>query len=118
MKDLLNTKCIPCEGGVPPLLKSEEDNYIRQVKGWSLIRDNTHHIKREFMFKNFREAMSFVNKVADLAENEGHHPDIFIFYLRVVLELFTHAIKGLHLNDFVLAAKINHIYLNMGEYNG
>ncbi|MFX1413650.1 MAG: 4a-hydroxytetrahydrobiopterin dehydratase, partial [Promethearchaeota archaeon] len=75
----------------------------------SLIRDGIHRIKKEFSFEDFKESMKFVNKVADLAEEEGHHPNIYIFYDKVILELHTHAIKGLHLNDFVMAAKIDAI---------
>ncbi|MFW9773943.1 MAG: 4a-hydroxytetrahydrobiopterin dehydratase [Candidatus Thorarchaeota archaeon] len=107
--NLLNIKCVPCEGGIPPLLEGKENEYLKEVEGWSLIRDGVHRIKKEFFFEDFKESMKFVNKVADLAEEEGHHPDIYIFYDEVVLELHTHAIKGLHLNDFVMAAKINAI---------
>ncbi|MFX0138931.1 MAG: 4a-hydroxytetrahydrobiopterin dehydratase [Candidatus Hodarchaeota archaeon] len=91
-------------------MKEKENEYINQVQGWSLIREKIHRIKKQFNFENFKEAMKFVNKVAELAEEEGHHPDIYIYYDEVVLELHTHAIKGLHLNDFILAAKINEIY--------
>ncbi|MFX0179607.1 MAG: 4a-hydroxytetrahydrobiopterin dehydratase [Candidatus Hodarchaeota archaeon] len=101
---------MPCEGGIPPLIKEKENEYIKEVEGWSLIREKVHRIKKEFSFEDFKEAMIFVNKVAELAEEEGHHPDIYIYYDRVILELHTHAIKGLHLNDFVLAAKINELY--------
>jgi 4a-hydroxytetrahydrobiopterin dehydratase len=111
--DLLNTKCVPCEGGIPPLSEEKEDEFMKKVKGWQFIREGIHRIKKEFYFEDFKEAMKFVNKVAELAENEGHHPDIYIYYDEVVLELHTHAIKGLHLNDFVLAAKINEISKDM-----
>ncbi|MFX1453663.1 MAG: 4a-hydroxytetrahydrobiopterin dehydratase [Promethearchaeota archaeon] len=94
---------------MPPLTKDKENMYLKRVEGWSLIREGIHRINKEFYFKDFKEAMKFVNKVADLAEKEGHHPDIYIYYNEVVLELHTHAIKGLHLNDFVMAAKINKI---------
>jgi len=100
---------VPCEGGIPPLVEGKENEYLKEVEGWSLIREGIHRIKKEFYFEDFKEAMKFVNKVADLAEEEGHHPNIYIFYDEVVLELHTHAIKGLHLNDFVMAAKINAI---------
>ncbi len=75
--------------------------------GWVLIRDGAHKIRRQFKFKNFREAISFINKVAEIAEKEGHHPDIYIFYNKVQLDLFTHAVGGLSENDFIMAAKIN-----------
>ncbi|MFX1496999.1 MAG: 4a-hydroxytetrahydrobiopterin dehydratase [Promethearchaeota archaeon] len=112
MADLLEKKCVPCEGGIPPFSKEKEKEYINQVKGWSLIKEGIHRINREFSFEDFKEAMKFVNQVAELAEDEGHHPDIFIYYNQVILELHTHAIKGLHLNDFILAAKINELFQN------
>ncbi|MFX1476710.1 MAG: 4a-hydroxytetrahydrobiopterin dehydratase [Promethearchaeota archaeon] len=101
---------MPCEGGIPPLSEKEEDRYYKEIEGWALLREGIHRIKKEFYFENFKEAMTFVNQVANLAEEEGHHPDFYIFYDEVVLELHTHAIKGLHLNDFIMAAKINDIY--------
>jgi 4a-hydroxytetrahydrobiopterin dehydratase len=85
----------------------KEDKYIKKVEGWSLLRDGIHHIRKEYHFDNFVKAIEFVNKVASLAEEEGHHPDFYIYYDKVILELHTHAIKGLHENDFILAAKID-----------
>lgn len=105
---LLNKKCVPCEGGIAPLDKSEVDKYMNEINDWIVLEDNK-KIKKEFNFKNFMEAMMFVKKVADLAEEEGHHPDIFISYNRVEIYLWTHAIGGLHENDFILAAKIDNI---------
>ena len=109
MSNLLSKKCVPCEGGIPAFDIIKEDNYIKKVEGWSLIRQGIHHIQKEFNFKNFLKAIEFVNKVASLAEEEGHHPDIYIYYDKVILKLHTHAIKGLHENDFILAAKIDAI---------
>ena len=100
---------MPCEGGIPPLIEVKENEYLKEVEGWSIIREGVHRIKKEFYFEDFKDAMKFVNKVADIAEEEGHHPDIYIYYNEVILELHTHAIRGLHLNDFVMAAKINAI---------
>ncbi len=103
--ELARKKCVPCEGGIAPLGPEEAKAYLKQVDaGWSLAGDR---IAREFRFRDFREAMSFVNKVAGIAEAEGHHPDIHIRWNRVRLELYTHAIKGLHENDFIVAAKID-----------
>jgi 4a-hydroxytetrahydrobiopterin dehydratase len=110
--DLLNEKCVPCEGGIPPLSNEKEEKYMKKIEGWTLIREGIHRIKKDFFFEDFKGSMNFVNQVAELAESEGHHPDIYIFYDKVVLELHTHAIKGLHLNDFILAAKIDEIYIN------
>lgn len=89
--------------------EQEEDQYIKEVSDWTLSREGIHKIERDFKFKNFKKAMKFVNDVADLAEQEGHHPDICIHYNKVNLELYTHAISGLHENDFILAAKINQL---------
>lgn len=79
-----------------------------QAPGWDVTEDGK-KIRREFLFKNFKEAMVFVNKVADIAESEGHHPDLHVFYNRVVVELWTHAIGGLSENDFIVAAKVNEL---------
>lgn len=103
--DLKQKHCIPCEGGVLPLEASEVSDYIAKTPGWTAIKNKK--IRREFKFKNFLEAMGFVNRIADIAESEGHHPDIYISYNKMVLELATHAIGGLSENDFILAAKIN-----------
>jgi 4a-hydroxytetrahydrobiopterin dehydratase len=105
--DLTKKRCVPCEGGVPPLTEAEEDRYIKNVSSWTLIREGNHKITRDFKFSDFKKAMVFVNKVADLAENEGHHPDICISYNKVTLQLLTHAVAGLTENDFIMAAKID-----------
>lgn len=107
--DLTKKHCVPCEGGTPPLSDGKENELIRQTPGWILLRDGTHKITRQFKFKDFKQTMFFVNKVADLAEDEGHHPDIKIVYNRVGLNLFTHAVRGLSENDFIMAAKINQV---------
>ena len=105
MNNLAYKKCVPCEAGTPPLKDSEIKSYILQLKTpWEII-DST-KIKEKFTFKDFKEAMQFVNKVAEIAEEEQHHPDIYIFYSKVTIELWTHAIGGLSENDFVMAAKI------------
>ena len=92
---------------MPAMSDDEEDSYLEQVEGWELLREATHKIRKAFRFKDFKEAMEFVNKVAAIAEEEGHHPDIYIYYNKVVLELYTHAVNGLFQNDFILAAKID-----------
>lgn len=92
---------------MPPLDPSRVPNYLKYAPGWA-SPDNK-KIIREFTFEDFNESMSFVNKVADIANAEGHHPDIYIFYNRVRFELSTHAIGGLSENDFILAAKINEL---------
>ena len=105
--DLTAKHCAPCEEGLPPLSEEKENELIKQVSDWILLRDGKHKIRRQFKFKNFKEAMIFVNKVADIANAENHHPDIYIFYNKVQLDLFTHTVGGLSENDFIVAAKIN-----------
>lgn len=109
MSNLKEQKCVPCEGGLPAMPEEDEDEYIKKISEWELDRSGIHKIKRTFEFKNFKEAMKFVNKVAEIAEEDGHHPDIYIYYNKVELELYTHAVQGLFKNDFIVAAKINEI---------
>jgi 4a-hydroxytetrahydrobiopterin dehydratase len=105
-ESLTQKHCVPCEGGTQPLPQREAQAYHKEIPEWTL-----HHksLERELKFKDFKEAMSFINKVADVAEEEGHHPDIYVFYSRVRLQLSTHAIGGLSVNDFILAAKIDRL---------
>src|SRR5438874_2518959 len=105
--DLTTKHCIPCESGDPPLPQEKEDELHRQTPDWLLLRDSEHKLRRQFKFKDFKEAMQFVNKVAAIAEEEGHHPDIYIFYNKVQIDLFTHAVGGLSENDFIMASKID-----------
>lgn len=106
--DLAQKKCVPCEGGASPLNRAEAAVLLKQVNGWALGEDAKWIIK-QFKFSNFVEAMSFANKLTPIAEREGHHPDVHISFGKVVVELSTHAIKGLSENDFILAAKIDAI---------
>jgi len=87
----------------------DEDRYIKETPSWTLDREGIHKIKKSFKFKDFKDSMIFVNKVAEISEEEGHHPNMCIFYNKVQLELYTHAIKGLFENDFIMAAKIDEI---------
>jgi len=106
MKDLASRTCFACEGGTHQCQHGDIKKYIKEVSPeWEVIKD--HSIKRKFKFKDFKEAMKFVNNIADIANHEGHHPDIYIFYNIVDLELYTHAVKGLSENDFIMAAKID-----------
>lgn len=105
MTDLAKKKCVPCEGGQPPLKKEEVERYLPQVPKWSLEEGK---LVRRLKFKNFKQAIAFVNKVANLAEEENHHPNILVFGWRnVKLTFYTHAIKGLSENDFIMASKVN-----------
>lgn len=107
--ELTEKKCKPCEGGMPPLTEEEVKQYRKEVNTkWEVVEGGK-KIRREFVFKDFMEAMKFVNKVAVVAEADDHHPDIHIHYRRVILELWTHAIGGLSENDFIIAAKIDAI---------
>lgn len=105
--DLLNKKCVPCKGNVQPFDAEAVHVYLLDTPGWESVDDTK--ISRTFKFNDFIEALSFVNKVGDIAESEGHHPDIHIVYNKVTLELFTHEAKGLTENDFILAVKINQL---------
>lgn len=104
MSDLVQKHCVACEGGTPPMPLGQARTLMDQVPGWELV-DST--LVRRFKFKDFQAAMDFVNRVAGLAEAEGHHPGIHIAWNRVRLELTTHSIKGLSENDFIMAARIN-----------
>ncbi len=108
---LKDKKCIVCESDkTKPMAKADAERLLVEIEGWNLDAKGK-MISKEFQFKNFDKAMDFVNMVADLAEMEGHHPDITIVYSKVTLKLSTHSIKGLSENDFILGAKINAIRL-------
>jgi 4a-hydroxytetrahydrobiopterin dehydratase len=104
---LVDKKCIPCEGGIPPFSKQQAQKYLRKLKrGWK-IEDNK--LEKEFKFKNFVQSMGFANQVALIAQAEDHHPEIEISYSKVEIELWTHKVGGLTENDFILAAKIDQL---------
>jgi 4a-hydroxytetrahydrobiopterin dehydratase len=99
-------KCEPCRGDVPILTDAEIDQYYRELQRWSVVeRNGIKRLERSFDFKDFAEALAFTNKVGELAEREGHHPDILTEWGRVTVTWWTHKIKGLHKNDFIMAAK-------------
>mgnify|MGYP000865856516 FL=1 len=101
--------CTPCRGGIPPLTSSEAEALLSQAPGWQLLENGT-RIERRFGFKNFAAALAFVNRVGDLAEQEGHHPDITLGWGYANVLFYTHKISGLHENDFIMAAKVNELY--------
>jgi 4a-hydroxytetrahydrobiopterin dehydratase len=103
MTELAGKTCVPCSGDVPPLKGPQLEELSRQVPGWDVVDE--HHLRRQFRFKNFREALAFVNRVGELAEEQGHHPDIELGWGRVGVTIFTHKIDGLTQSDFILAAK-------------
>ena len=102
--DLVSKRCVPCEGGVPKLDAPRIMELLPQVPGWNVKDDK---LCRTFQFKDFVTAMQFLNRVADLAEKEGHHPDFCVHYSRIDFTVFTHTVDGLSDNDFILAAKID-----------
>jgi 4a-hydroxytetrahydrobiopterin dehydratase len=105
--DLTQQKCVACEGGVTPFDKDEAVILLKQIPGWELSSDGK-TISKKYTFKDFKEAMIFVNNVGAIAEAEQHHPDIHLVdYKNVIIDLSTHAINGLSQNDFILAAKID-----------
>ncbi len=112
---LSDKKCIPCEGGATAMVHDDIMIYMNDVPGWVLEDDQK--ITRTWMFSDFVHAMKFINMVADIAEKDGHHPDIFVSYNRVVIDLWTHSIRGLSENDFIVAAKINAIEKEGGYMN-
>lgn len=105
--ELKAKKCKPCEGGVLPVSPQEAQRLLRDLPGWTLSEDGK-RIRKEWTAKHFMAAMDFFNQVAELAEDEGHHPDLHLVgYRSVAIELWTHAIGGLSENDFITAAKID-----------
>ncbi|EKD54225.1 MAG: pterin-4-alpha-carbinolamine dehydratase [uncultured bacterium] len=104
--DLQAKKCLPCEGGVPPLPSEKVSKLLGEVKNWEVNAEKT-MIERRFAFKNFYKTMAFVNAIAWIANQENHHPDMEVGYNYCVVHYTTHAIKGLSENDFICAAKIN-----------
>lgn len=105
---LAEQKCVPCEGGALPLTIQEAETLMKDIHGWELA-GGAKQIEKEFKFKDFKSALAFANKVGDIAEAEGHHPDLTVKWGSVRVELSTHAIGGLSVNDFILAAKIDTI---------
>ncbi len=108
MEGLAGKPCVPCRGGIPPLTGDAARELLAGTPGWRLEEKGT-RLLRSFEFRDFLGAMKFVNRVADVAEQEGHHPDIAIHWNKVELTLWTHKIAGLHENDFILAAKVNRL---------
>jgi 4a-hydroxytetrahydrobiopterin dehydratase len=108
MDELARKNCVPCKGGVPPLKGNDLARLTLELgNGWSVV--NEHHLEREFKFENFRKALDFTNKVGELAEQQNHHPDIYLAWGKVKLTLWTHKIDGLTESDFVFAAKVNQV---------
>jgi 4a-hydroxytetrahydrobiopterin dehydratase len=110
MTEVLATKtCTPCRGGIPPLTREQAELFHAQAPDWQLAEE-AHLIKRSFRFHDFREALTFVQEIGELAEAEGHHPDISFGWGNATVSLQTKKIKGLHENDFIMATKIDRIF--------
>ena len=107
MSKLAEKQCIPCRGGVQPLTGEEITPLAREIPTWNVMEN--HHLERTYTFGNFREALDFTNQVGALAEEQGHHPDIYLAWGKVGIQLWTHKIDGLTESDFVMAAKIERL---------
>ena len=96
--------CIPCKGGIPPLTVDVISELLKKLNNeWEIVEN--HHLKKEYLFNNFQEALDFTNKIGALAESVGHHPDIYLAWGKVTLTIWTHKIDGLTESDFIFAAK-------------
>lgn len=107
MSELADKSCVPCRGDTPPLKGSDVEDLHRQVPEWDVVDE--HHLQRGFRFKNFRETLDFVVKVGEIAEEQGHHPDINFGWGRAEVKVFTHKIDGLTESDFIFAAKVDRL---------
>ena len=105
MADLAERQCVPCRGGVPPLKGDEVEKLSAQLPEWQVV--NEHHLQKNIRFQNFADTLAFVNRVGELAEQQGHHPDICFGWGKAEITIWTHKIDGLTESDFVLAAKID-----------
>jgi len=108
MTKLADKHCVPCRGGVAPLKGAELTPFAEQLPHWKIIQE--HHITKTFLFKDFKTGLDFVNRVGDLAEQEGHHPDLCLAWGKVDVLIYTHKAKGLTQSDFILAAKIEQLH--------
>ena len=102
---LAEKRCVPCRGGVPPLRAAELEKMLAQVTGWQVVDE--HHLLKTYTFPDFQKALDFVNRVGAIAEQEGHHPDLYLTWGKVEVKIWTHKIDGLTESDFILADKID-----------
>jgi len=113
MDDLAARECVPCKGGVPPLTAAEQNKLLLELgHNWQII--DGHHLENGYRFEDFRQALEFTNRVGELAETQGHHPDIYLAWGKVRLTIWTHKIDGLTESDFVFAAKAEKLHLAAG----
>jgi 4a-hydroxytetrahydrobiopterin dehydratase len=106
-EDLADRKCVPCTGATPALKGEALEKFRKEVPHWNVVSD--HHLVREFRFPDFKQALAFVNQVGEIAEAEGHHPDILLAWGKAEITLWTHSVKGLTDSDFIVAAKIDRL---------
>lgn len=107
MSELAHKDCTPCKGGIPPLNAEQTDRLLKQVDGWKL--EQGYHLAKTFQFPDFAEGLAFVNRIGEMAEEQGHHPDIFLTWGKVKVEVWTHKINGLTESDFIFAAKTDEL---------
>ncbi len=110
MADLADGQCVPCRGGVPPLAQEAVAELLNRVAGWSV--EKNHHITKTFTFPDFAQALAFVNRIGAIAEAQNHHPDIYLTWGKVRVDIWTHKIDGLTESDFILGAKFNAVFKN------
>jgi len=111
MTELSEKQCVPCRGGIPPLTAEEISPLLEQISNWEVIE--AHQIQKTFTSENFRSALDFVNRVGEIAEEQGHHPDLYLAWGKVEVKIWTHKINGLSESDFILAAKIDRAYTSV-----
>ena len=116
MQDLVQMKCEACKKDAPKVTEEEIAEIFPQIPKWEIVdRDNIKRLERMFKFDNFVQALSFTNRVGNLAEEEGHHPDLLTEWGKVTVTWWSHKIKGLHINDFAMAAKTDQLYNTPGS---
>ncbi len=114
MAELLEQKCVPCSGGLPTATPEEINTYKTQIPEWDIITENEElHLQRVYQFSDFQSSLAFTNLVGDIAEAEGHHPSLLTEWGKVTVTWWTHAIKGLHHNDFIMAAKTDALWSSL-----
>jgi 4a-hydroxytetrahydrobiopterin dehydratase len=113
MSELASKTCVPCRGDVPPIKGKHLERLAQQIPQWKVV--NEHHVARTFTFPDFKQALAFVNRVGELAEQQGHHPDILLAWGKAEVTLWTHKIDGLSDSDFIMAAKINRLLEKSGS---
>ena len=106
--ELADQECVPCKGGIPPLKPEQINQLLHQLEGWQAVE--AHHLTKEYSFPNFAEALAFVNRVGELAEAVGHHPDLLLAWGKVRMDIWTHKINGLSTSDFIFSAKADRLY--------